>query len=226
MFSRHCSSVLRATTSNGKSLGNKKNISFAKLPATSKLPGVRATSLIPQGLRVRYLASSSMDGEKPNHVSIVEHPYSLNDVPLDQKQITEEGVPVPSLFAVISMSGTQFKITQDDTIRADYMDGYDIGDILTIDEVYLVGSRAGTVVGRPLIPGAKVRFEVEELTKDKKVIIFKMRRRKHSRRMRGFRADLTILRCKDIILPDQFAHSLLVSNSEEKQREVVIPTLA
>ena len=64
MFSRHCSSVLRATTSNGKSLGNKKNISFAKLPATSKLPGVRATSLIPQGLRVRYLASSSMDGEK------------------------------------------------------------------------------------------------------------------------------------------------------------------
>jgi ribosomal protein L21 len=44
---------------------------------------------------------------------------------------------------------------------------------------------------------------VEEMSKDKKVIIFKTRRRKHSRSLRGFRRDITVLRVVDIILGDK-----------------------
>lgn len=62
----------------------------------------------------------------------------------------------------------------------------------------MLGSRATTVLGRPQIAGAKVTFEVEEKTKDKKVIAFKFRRRKNSRRTRGFRRSITILRVKGI----------------------------
>ena len=67
----------------------------------------------------------------------------------------------------------------------------------------MVGNKVGTVIGKPLIEGAKIRAEVEEITKDRKVIAFKMRRRKNSRRIRGFRKDLTIIRIKEIIIPDE-----------------------
>ncbi len=48
----------------------------------------------------------------------------------------------------------------------------------------------------------QVTLSVEEITKDKKVIAFKMRRRKNSKRTKGFRRDITILRVKDITLKD------------------------
>ena len=80
------------------------------------------------------------------------------------------------------------------------MEGKDIGDCLYIDDVLLVGSRSATVVGRPVVPGAQVVLEIEELTKDKKVITLKVRRKKNSKNIKGFRADVTVLRCKDIIM--------------------------
>jgi large subunit ribosomal protein L21 len=74
----------------------------------------------------------------------------------------------------------------------------------------LVGSRKATVVGRPLVEGAQVVASVEEITKDKKVISFKMRRRKNSRRTKGFRRQVTILRVTDIILGKQLEEKQLV----------------
>ena len=72
------------------------------------------------------------------------------------------------------------------------------------------------MVGHPVVEGAQVDVdlvsllsssssvqvlaEVEEITKDRKVIIFKMRRRKNSKRKRGFRRSVVILRVKDIIV--------------------------
>jgi large subunit ribosomal protein L21 len=63
----------------------------------------------------------------------------------------------------------------------------------------MLGSKSVSVFGQPIVGGAKVRLEVEEVTKDKKVIAFKFRRRKSSRRTRGFRRELTILRVKEIL---------------------------
>lgn len=72
----------------------------------------------------------------------------------------------------------------------------------------LVGSKYGTLVGRPIVPGARVTAYVEELTKDKKVTILKFRRRKNSKRTKGFRRDITVLRIKEIITPDQYKEDL------------------
>jgi ribosomal protein L21 len=73
--------------------------------------------------------------------------------------------------------------------------------ILSPDEkqVLMIGSRKATLVGRPLIDGAEVVVDVEEITKDKKVIAFKMRRRKNSKRTKGFRREVTVLRVTDIV---------------------------
>lgn len=84
---------------------------------------------------------------------------------------------------------------------ADKMKGSDVqvDTKIEINNVLLVGSRMQTIIGRPYVPGAKVIATVEELTKDKKVVVLKYRRRKHSKRIRGFRRELTILRITDII---------------------------
>ena len=67
----------------------------------------------------------------------------------------------------------------------------------------MIGSRRATLVGRPLIEGATVIADVEELTKDKKVIAFKMRRRKNFKRTKGFRREIAVLRITDIIPGDK-----------------------
>lgn len=75
----------------------------------------------------------------------------------------------------------------------------EIDDTIEINDVLLVGSRVHSTFGRPYVPGAKVIATVEELTKDKKVVVMKFRRRKNSKRTKGHRRELTVLRITDII---------------------------
>ena len=133
-------------------------------------------------------------------VTLVHHPFSLDGKPIESKH----GVisPAEDKFAVIEFSGTQYKVTIDDTIVANKISGVDIGDTYKLNKVLLVGSASNTVLGRPYINEAEVIATVEEIAKDKKVMILKHRRRKHSRRLRGFRRQITVLRITDIVLKD------------------------
>lgn len=135
------------------------------------------------------------------------HPYPINGIPVDTTMPSKR----EDLFAIIGFSGTQYKVTMDDVIVADRMEGVDIGQLIDLSEVLLVGSRRATVIGRPLVEGAKVIAAVEEITRDKKVIAFKTRRRKHSRRLKGFRREVTILRIADIVLGDKMTKEELSS---------------
>jgi len=105
-------------------------------------------------------------------------------------------------FAVIAMSGKQYKVSVDDTIVADNMDEVDIDSFVKVDDVLMVGGQDHTLVGRPFVPGASVTLQVEELAKDKKIHIYKLRRRKNSQNLRGFRRQVTILRVTDIDVPE------------------------
>ena len=67
-------------------------------------------------------------------------------------------------------------------------------------QVLLVGSRDKTLIGRPNVVGATVKALVEQHPKDRKVLVFKKRRRKNkSKTTKGFRRQLTLLRVQDII---------------------------
>lgn len=125
-------------------------------------------------------------------LSIVRHPF-----PLPSATPAAEGSV--DKFAVVEFSGTQYKITLNDVIAADHIESCDIGQQIPIEKVLLIGTKESTFVGRPYISGARVIATVEEKAKDKKVIAFKMRRRKNSKRTKGFRRQLTILRITDII---------------------------
>ena len=124
-------------------------------------------------------------------VSVANHPYTIGNEILGESK--------KDIFAVFEFSGTQYKVTLDDVIVADKMDGVDIGDTIDITNVCLVGTKSNTYIGRPHVPGAKVIATVEEITRDKKVIAFKLRRRKNSKRTKGFRRQVCILRISDIV---------------------------
>jgi len=118
------------------------------------------------------------------------------------------GAPAGGLFAIISLPGTQHKVTVDDVIVSNKLlpvVKYSVGSVHTIKDVLLVGSSHKTLVGLPLVSGAEVDVMVEEITRDAKMIVFKKRRRKNSQRKNGFRRDVTMLRVLDIRMPSEHA---------------------
>ena len=129
-------------------------------------------------------------------VTMVYHPHPINGLPLDETKPAE----LKERFAVVAVGGTQFKVTVDDVIIVNKLKDVDIGDVLDLDQVLLVGSRKMTIVGRPWIKEAKVVVSVEEQAKDAKKLTLKHRRRKNSQRLRGFRRQVTVLRINDITL--------------------------
>ena len=115
------------------------------------------------------------------------------------------GAPAGGMFAVIELAGTQHKVTTDDLLivnRLRPVDTFKVGSIHTLKDVLLVSSSHLTLVGMPYVSGAEVDVMVEEITKDAKVIVFKKRRRKNSKRKTGFRRDITMLRVLDIRPPE------------------------
>jgi large subunit ribosomal protein L21 len=97
------------------------------------------------------------------------------------------------MFAVIKTGGKQHRVAANDVIAIERRAGAP-GDAVTFDEVLMLTGADGIQVGAPTIAGATVCAEIVEQTRGPKVIAFKKRRRKNSRRKRGHRQDLTVVR--------------------------------
>lgn len=118
------------------------------------------------------------------------------------------GAPAGGLFAIISLPGTQHKVTVDDVIvhnKLKPVETFSVGSVHTLKDILLVGSSHKTLVGLPFVSGAEVDVMVEEITRDAKMVVFKKRRRKNSQRRNGFRRDVTMLRVLDIRMPSEHA---------------------
>lgn len=108
---------------------------------------------------------------------------------------TEPAAPaVDPVFAVIALGGTQYKVSAGDIVNAEYLPGAAVGSELVIDRVLVAGSATRTVLGRPFVPGAAVRCAVEEQTLDRKLVVYKKKRRKRYQRFQGHRRLITRLR--------------------------------
>lgn len=102
------------------------------------------------------------------------------------------------MFAVIKAGGRQYRVAANDVIEIDRISG-DVGDSVDFDQVLMLTGPDGATVGTPLVSGASVAGEVVEHNRGDKVIAFKKRRRKNSRRTRGHRQHYTIVRITDIL---------------------------
>jgi large subunit ribosomal protein L21 len=104
------------------------------------------------------------------------------------------------MFAVIKTGGRQYRVVPDDVLEIGKIAG-DVGTIVQLGEVLLVGGET-PVLGAPTVAGATVAAEVLQHKRGPKVISFKKRRRKNSRRKRGYRDEITVLRITEILTND------------------------
>jgi large subunit ribosomal protein L21 len=101
------------------------------------------------------------------------------------------------MFAVIRAGGKQYRVTAEDVIRIDRVNG-EPGQVVEFGEVLVLGGDT-PVIGMPTIAGAMVAGEVLQHTRGDKVIAFKKRRRKNSRRKRGYRHEFSVIRITEIL---------------------------
>jgi len=101
------------------------------------------------------------------------------------------------MFAVFKTGGKQYRVAAEDRLKVDKIKG-DPGEIVEFGEVLVVGGDSVTL-GAPTVSGATVAAEVLEQARGPKIIAFKKRRRKNSRRKRGHRQEFTLVRITEIL---------------------------
>ena len=101
------------------------------------------------------------------------------------------------MYALVKMAGKQYRVSQDDVIRIAYL-GQDVGQSVEFNEVMAVGHGEDIKLGQPYIEGASVTAEILSNGKDRKILVFKKKRRKKYRRLRGHRQQYTELKITSI----------------------------
>lgn len=102
------------------------------------------------------------------------------------------------MHAIIRAGGKQFRVAQGDTIKIERVEGKP-GDIVRFHDVLLVSDGSNDVkVGTPVVDGAQVSGLIVEQGKHKKVISFRFRKRKDSKRIRGHRQQYTAVEINEI----------------------------
>jgi large subunit ribosomal protein L21 len=102
------------------------------------------------------------------------------------------------MFAVIKTGGKQYKVAAENKITVMSLEG-EAGAKVTFAEVLALFDGETNHIGAPFIAGASVVGEIVEQTRGPKVIAFKKRRRKNSKRKRGHKQDLTIVKIVEIL---------------------------
>ncbi len=101
------------------------------------------------------------------------------------------------MYAVIKTGGKQYRVTPGEKLKVEKLVG-DVGSDVVIDQVLMVADGDNVTVGAPVVAGASVKATVVSHGRHDKVMIFKMRRRKHYRKTQGHRQDYTEIQIQQI----------------------------
>jgi len=97
------------------------------------------------------------------------------------------------MYAVVVSGGKQYRVAEGDTLRVEKMDG-EIGSAVTFDRVLMFSDGDNVAIGQPLVDQAAVHGRIIEQAKNKKIIVFKYKRRKRYRRKQGHRQQYTAVK--------------------------------
>jgi len=103
------------------------------------------------------------------------------------------------MYAILRTGGKQYQVASGDQVRVEKLQG-NVGDTLELDDVLMVVDNDKTVVGQPVIEGAKVTATISEQGKHQKIKVFKRKRRKGYRLMKGHRQAYTSLKIDEITM--------------------------
>jgi len=128
------------------------------------------------------------------------------------------------MFAVIKTGGKQYRVAADDLLKVEKIKG-EPGEIIQFGEVLVVGGDTPTL-GAPTVAGASVAAEVVEQGRGAKIIAFKKRRRKNSRRKRGHRQEFTLVRITEILTDGASPTKTARPKAERKPKPAEAPEAA
>ena len=94
------------------------------------------------------------------------------------------------MYAVIKTGGKQYRVSSGEKVKVEQL-AAEVGSQITIDTVLMVADGDKISIGRPLVKGAKVKATVVDQGRGEKVRVFKMRRRKQSKKEQGHRQNFT-----------------------------------
>lgn len=102
------------------------------------------------------------------------------------------------MYAVVKTGGKQYRVSKGDTLKVERIQG-EGGSTVELTDVLMVAKDGDVKVGNPMISGAKVVGEIVEQDRARKILVFKSKRRKSSKKMRGHRQEYTALKIKEIV---------------------------
>ena len=105
------------------------------------------------------------------------------------------------MYAIVKISGKQYRVSEGDTVKVSSQD-WKVGDRIKFDQVLITDNGKNIVVGTPTVAGASVTAEILEHNRDKKLLIYKKKRRKGYQRKNGHRQGYTLLKVKSLKVPN------------------------
>ena len=123
------------------------------------------------------------------------------------------------MYSIIKISGKQYSVSEGDIIKVSTQD-WKVGDTVKLNQVLLTNSGENISVGTPTVAGASVTLEIMEHNRDKKLLIYKKKRRKGYQRKNGHRQGYTLLKVNKL----QMASTKKVQkNNSPKDSEKSLP---
>ncbi|MBC8417823.1 MAG: 50S ribosomal protein L21 [Proteobacteria bacterium] len=101
------------------------------------------------------------------------------------------------MYAVIKTGGKQYRVAKGDEVKIEQLKG-EVGDAVTFEQVLLTSNGENVEVGQPILDNSKVVGRITRHGKDRKVVVFKYKKRKGYRRKKGHRQTFTLVRIEDI----------------------------
>ena len=102
------------------------------------------------------------------------------------------------MYAVIKTGGKQYRVASGEEVRVERLPG-EVGDTIDFDKVLLTSDGEDTHVGKPFLENTKVVGCITRHDKNRKIVVFKYKRRKGYRRKQGHRQEFTQVRIEEII---------------------------
>ena len=102
------------------------------------------------------------------------------------------------MFVILKVGGKQYRVSQGNRINVEKLNG-NVGDKISLDEILFLSNNDGSIsIGKPKLSNVVVEAEILNNYKEDKILIFKKRRRKNSKRLNGHRQNKTTLKILDI----------------------------
>jgi len=104
------------------------------------------------------------------------------------------------MYAVIKTGGKQYSVAPGDEVKFEKLSGQ-AGETVVFDNILLTSDDNGVSVGKPFVEQCTVTGTIVRHGRDKKVLVFKYKRRKGYRRKNGHRQAFSLVRIHDIQIP-------------------------